>query len=681
MKMVTVMKNNAYWKRRMEMLETAQLEKGQRFYADLERQYRIASANIEKEINNWYQRFAENNQITMAEAKKLLKTGELAEFKWNVQEYIKYGEENALNQQWMKELENASARVHISRLEALKIQLQQQVEVLYGNQSDGLDKLLRDIYSEGYYHTAFEIQRGFNIGWDLHDLDSNQLDKILSRPWSLDGRTFSDRIWVNKQQLIGSLQTQLTQAVIRGESPDVLIKNLAQQMNVDKNKAGRLIMTESAAFASAAQKDCFKALDVEKYEIVATLDNRTSQICQDLDGEVFDMKDYQVGVTAPPFHPWCRTTTVPYFEDNYGERAARDEKTGKTYYVPSNMKYKDWKKAFVDGGSKTGLKELGDVKEIVKTLKEQIQEIKDKIEQKGGIIEESDIKEVGKLVQSELQTKRADLKAEIERLEKEYKATGIEEIENQLSKLRAARRGLIDLDEVGLKDMDELNIKYHELMRNKIDLQFKTTELENKLKLIREKYRGTLKENAEELKKKLSEIREVGISSFDVDAHLNKSRSPMRKVVKEAYDYYPTDWVEKSITRGNLTPKKVNRGYYSDLHAEIAISGWTEEGYLRTALHELGHRFERAVPGILEAEKIFYEGRTAGEALRWLGGNYRYDEKSRFDKFLNPYMGKDYGGRAYELVSMGFEYAYTNPTKLWEDEDFATWIYGILALY
>lgn len=359
MKMVTVMKNNAYWKRRMEMLETAQLEKGQRFYADLERQYRIASANIEKEINNWYQRFAENNQITMAEAKKLLKTGELAEFKWNVQEYIKYGEENALNQQWMKELENASARVHISRLEALKIQLQQQVEVLYGNQSDGLDKLLRDIYSEGYYHTAFEIQRGFNIGWDLHDLDSNQLDKILSRPWSLDGRTFSDRIWVNKQQLIGSLQTQLTQAVIRGESPDVLIKNLAQQMNVDKNKAGRLIMTESAAFASAAQKDCFKALDVEKYEIVATLDNRTSQICQDLDGEVFDMKDYQVGVTAPPFHPWCRTTTVPYFEDNYGERAARDEKTGKTYYVPSNIKYKDWKKAFVDKTiSKEKLKEI-----------------------------------------------------------------------------------------------------------------------------------------------------------------------------------------------------------------------------------------------------------------------------------------------------------------------------------
>jgi SPP1 gp7 family putative phage head morphogenesis protein len=675
------MKNNAYWKRRMEMLETAQLEKGQRFYADLERQYRIASANIEKEINNWYQRFAENNQITMAEAKKLLKTGELAEFKWNVQEYIKYGEENALNQQWMKELENASARVHISRLEALKIQLQQQVEVLYGNQSDGLDKLLRDIYSEGYYHTAFEIQRGFNIGWDLHDLDSNQLDKILSRPWSLDGRTFSDRIWVNKQQLIGSLQTQLTQAVIRGESPDVLIKNLAQQMNVDKNKAGRLIMTESAAFASAAQKDCFKALDVEKYEIVATLDNRTSQICQDLDGEVFDMKDYQVGVTAPPFHPWCRTTTVPYFEDNYGERAARGA-DGKTYYVPSNMKYADWKKTFVNGGSKDGLKEIvpGDNMKIKKTFKEKIQEIKASIANKGGIIEENDIKQAGKLLQDELQMKRADLKAEIETLQKQYKETGIEDIEKQLSKLRQARRGLIDLDEVGLKDMDSLNEKYNELMTKKIQLNEVTSEIETKLREAEAKYRGTLKDNAKELKEKLSEVRDMGIGSNDIDAHLNNSRSPMRKVVKDAYDYYPTDWIKKSVENSNLSPKKVDRGYYNHYAQEIAISGYNDESYFNTAIHEFGHRFERVIPGILETEKVFYERRTVGEPLKWLGGNYDYSEKARFDKFLNPYMGKDYGGTAYELVSMGFEYAYTNPTKLWEDEDYATWIYGILLL-
>jgi phage putative head morphogenesis protein, SPP1 gp7 family len=360
------MKNSEYWKKRMEILEAAQLQKGQAYYANLEKQFREASANIEKEISKWYQRFAINNNISMAEAKKLLNTRELAEFKWDVHEYIKFGEKNAINQLWMKQLENASARVHVSRLEALKVQMQQQIEVLYGNHTDGLDKLLRDIYSDGYYHTAFEIQKGFNIGWDLHNLNSNQLDKVLSKPWTTDGKTFSGRIWTNKQQLIGSLQTHLTQSVITGQAPDRVIKSIAEDFRVSRNKAGRLIMTESAAFASASQKDAFNALDVERFEIVATLDNHTSEICQELDGHIFDMNSFEAGVTAPPFHPWCRTTTVPYFEDNFGERAARGA-DGKTYYVPSNMKYADWKKTFVDGGAKVGLSQV-DRTSIIDTI-------------------------------------------------------------------------------------------------------------------------------------------------------------------------------------------------------------------------------------------------------------------------------------------------------------------------
>lgn len=341
------MKNNAYWQKRMELLEEAQLRKGERYLSDLEKQYRVTVSNIEKDVSKWYQRFADNNQISMSEAKRILNAKELEEFKWDVYEYIKYGEENAINGQWMKQLENASTRVHISRLEALKLQMQHQVEVLYGNQVDDIDKLMKRIYQDGYYHTAWEIQKGFNIGWSLQSLSIDRLDKILSRPWTADGKTFSQRLWDNQQSLIANLQTELAQSVITGRAPDELIKRIAQQFNRDKNKAGRLVMTEAAAFASASQKDSFNELEVEQYEIVATLDSHTSEICQDLDGEVFDMKDYEVGSTAPPFHPWCRTVTAPYFDDNYGERIARGL-DGQTYYVPSDMKYKDWKKVFVD---------------------------------------------------------------------------------------------------------------------------------------------------------------------------------------------------------------------------------------------------------------------------------------------------------------------------------------------
>lgn len=353
------MRHSDYWRKRFEQLEDAQLNKGLNYYNDLERQYKLASKEIEKQIANWYMRFAKNNQISFAEAKRQLTSRELKEFKWSVQEYIKYGKENAITGQWMTELENASARVHVSRLEALKLQMQQQCEVLYGNQVDGLDKTMRTIYRDGYYHTAYDIQRGFNVGYDLHKLNENQLSAVISKPWTADGRNFVNRCWTAKADLVNTLHTELTQAVIRGDAPDKAIKTIAQKFNTSKSNAGRLVMTESAFFASASQRDCFNDLDVERYEIVATLDSHTSPTCQSLDGKLFDMKDFQVGVTAPPFHCWCRTVTVPYFDDNTGSRAARGE-DGKTYYVPDTMKYPEWKKTFVDGGSKDGLKQTDD---------------------------------------------------------------------------------------------------------------------------------------------------------------------------------------------------------------------------------------------------------------------------------------------------------------------------------
>ncbi|TQX27944.1 phage head morphogenesis protein, partial [Clostridioides difficile] len=143
------MKHKDYWRKRFEQLEEAQNNKSVKYYLELEKQYKLAINSIEKDVLAWYNRFAKNEGISLLEAKKLLNTRELEEFKWSVEEYIRHGKENAINQKWMKELENASARVHITRLEALKLQIQQQVEVLYGNELDGIDKLMRDIYTSG----------------------------------------------------------------------------------------------------------------------------------------------------------------------------------------------------------------------------------------------------------------------------------------------------------------------------------------------------------------------------------------------------------------------------------------------------------------------------------------------------------------------------------------------------
>lgn len=353
------MRNDAYWNNRMRILEESLLDTGYEYVTNLERQYDIAIRDIEGQIATWYQRFARDNAISLAEARRLLSGNELKEFRWTVEEYIKHGEQNAISQAWLKQLKNASAKVHISRLDSLKIQLQQQAEMLYGNQLDGIDKLASKIYSEGYYHTAFEVQKGIGVGWSMHGLTDTAIRKVISRPWTLDGQTFSNRIWNNKQGLVSTVNTQLTQMLMRGTASDKAIKTISERFRVSKSQAGRLVMTESAAFSNIARKDCFADLGVEEFVVVETLDNETCSLCGELDGKVFPMGEYAVGVTVPPFHPWCRGTTAPYFKDLEGltERAARGA-DGKTYYVPGNMNYKEWKKRFVDGGDKSGLSDI-----------------------------------------------------------------------------------------------------------------------------------------------------------------------------------------------------------------------------------------------------------------------------------------------------------------------------------
>lgn len=371
-------RSSKYWQDRFTKLEESQMQKGMDYYASLDREYKLANARIEKEIQAWYARFAANNQITMSEARKWLTTKELEEFKWDVDTFIEYGRKNAdqIDPLWMKQLENASAKFHITRLESLKIQTQHQVEVLFGNQVDGIDQLARNIYKEGYYHTAFEIQNGLNIGYDLGRLNERQIAGVIAKPWTSDNKTFKARCWNSKADLVNTVHTELTQTIIRGDAPDRAIKNIAHKFQVTKHQAGRLVMTESAFFASAAQKAAYTDLNVERFEVVATLDMRTSEICQSLDGQVIEMKDYAPGITAPPFHVYCRSCTAPYFDDNIGKRIARNT-DGETYLVPSNLKYPDWFEAFVNGGSKSAFDEVDPISivvsnEALENLKESI---------------------------------------------------------------------------------------------------------------------------------------------------------------------------------------------------------------------------------------------------------------------------------------------------------------------
>lgn len=344
-------RNGEYWKQRFKILEQIEHSKTTEYIADLEKIYGVAISNCEAEISKWYQRIADNNNITYIEAKKLLSKNELQEFKWAVEEYIRHGQENAVSRQWIKELENASAKVHISRLEAMKMQMQQQVEIVIAKETEGMEELLKDIFEDSYYRSVFEFQRGIGIGSTFTKLDDKTVSKIIHKPWTADGSEFSERIWgKHRTQLINNLHTELSHAFIRGDNPQTLAGSIKKKFEVTRSQAENLALTESAFFRAFGQKKAYEEMNVEEFEISATLDSRTSEICRYMDGKVFKTKDLQVGVNHPPFHCRCRSTSVPYFSDEFteGEKRAVRNKNGKYYTVPANMKFEEWSKKYLN---------------------------------------------------------------------------------------------------------------------------------------------------------------------------------------------------------------------------------------------------------------------------------------------------------------------------------------------
>lgn len=342
------MKNDKYWQERFTELQKAQMNKGDAFNKRLAEEYQKAIVAISKEIAYWYQRFADNNEIDMAAARKMLTARELKELRWNVDEYMKKALHES--QKYAKQLENASAKVHIDRLTALKIQMEMAVNELSEKTAAGLKSTLENIYEEGYYKSAYEIQKGVGFGSAFGVLDKETVAAVVAKPWTADGKNFSKRIWGDQRaRLIKSLEKDLTQAIIRGDGPDGVIKKLTEDFGVARNRASTLVMTESAFFAAESSRKSMEVLEVEKFRVLGTLDKIACHACGEKDGKVYDMSEYEIGKTAPPFHPNCRCTTVPYRKNWDGDtRAARDE-NGKEIKVPADMTYAEWRRQFVDG--------------------------------------------------------------------------------------------------------------------------------------------------------------------------------------------------------------------------------------------------------------------------------------------------------------------------------------------
>ena len=346
------MKKKTYWQRRSEDRLLDLLGQADSVVLKLGRYYDKASKDIDKSIKSLYGQFGADNNVGSKKAQELIKGDEFRAWRMTMEEYlsqIKATQDKAL----LLELNTLAMRSRINRLEALQAEILAQSAIIASKEEEVIGSFLSDSIEDSYYKNVYDEYKDKNpealelMNRHKVGISRNQVKKVLELPWS--GANYSENIWNNSYFIAKRAQAMVAKNIIAGRSIENLSRDFAKVYGKQYySNAKRLIRTETAYVKGQADVLTYKKLRVEEYELLATLDNRTSSICQEKDGQHYPVDDIQVGINYPPFHPNCRTTTIKYRED-YGDRTrmAKD-KSGNNIKVPLGMKYEGWKK-FISG--------------------------------------------------------------------------------------------------------------------------------------------------------------------------------------------------------------------------------------------------------------------------------------------------------------------------------------------
>lgn len=304
------MKSKSYWEKRQRDREkkvyktTIQAEKA------LKIEMVRAQEKILANINNLIGKYMSETGLSYSEAQKKLNSNEYKVWRKDIEGYLKelkqYEKVNPEKYKEIKlELETLATRSRISRLESLVVQTNQVINKQKFEEEKEVTNYVRNVYETTF--KAFQEDIGFKGANTI--LPLNQIERAIQYPWS--GENFSERIWSNRDKLSRVLKTEITQSLIQGVNPQKLNKRIREQMGSGYKETQRLVRTELNYALNEATKIAYEEDEIEEYEFLAEIDNRTSAICKELNGQIFKVKDAVVGINYPSMHPNCRSTTMP----------------------------------------------------------------------------------------------------------------------------------------------------------------------------------------------------------------------------------------------------------------------------------------------------------------------------------------------------------------------------------
>lgn len=294
------MSSKTYWRDRELEWKKKRLKDEKQYADEIQEIYANMMDSVEKEIEFFFTRYANKENITMAEAKKRVSNIEIEAYQRKAKKYVK---EKNFSDEANEQMRLYNLAMKVNRLELLKANIG--LELVAGH--DELKSYTGDKLEGAYLE---EIKRNASILGDTV-IDNAKMAKTVADS-SFKNATFSERIWVNQDQLKNSLSSVLSNALIQGKNPREFIPQIRKKFDVSRCNAERLLRTEIARVQTQAQAESYEANGIDEYEYVACGLKDVCPLCKEMDGKTFKLKDMEIGENAPPMHPNCHCATAPH---------------------------------------------------------------------------------------------------------------------------------------------------------------------------------------------------------------------------------------------------------------------------------------------------------------------------------------------------------------------------------
>lgn len=324
--------------RELEIAKECLLEEAKEtdeFLEDLLASYDEAADRLKGDIQRILVKFAEDNELTVENAREYLASKEYSRWKKSIQEYLEQIDDEGKNSKMVLELNTLSAKSRISRKEQLLGEIDKQMSSLASLTNKEIKKHLVNVLVTNYYRGHYSIQKTLKLGFNVSAINHSLVKSIIEFPWST--KQFSKTIWDDIDKMTETLRKELASGFIDGSSIQKMVKRIDDALGKGKYVTQRLVRTEAKYFAQQAQLMSYKKLGIDEYYYKGA----GCPKCAPLDGKKFKIEDAEVGVNCPPMHPNCKCRVIAVTTRSLFDMDSN------TVPLDQNIKFKEWKEKFV----------------------------------------------------------------------------------------------------------------------------------------------------------------------------------------------------------------------------------------------------------------------------------------------------------------------------------------------